>query len=163
MAIDKGRDEVRTCCPECKSLQCFTALDDLCCDISTTGDTPASQQFARDVAEYKQRCGPVACPAVPCRVAPSNVLHAQPAHPYTALLLAAVPEPDPRAEIPADEIQGELPSPLAPPSGCRFRTRCPFADETCAAVEPELREVDDGHFVACHHPLVEARAAAAAG
>ena len=67
-----------------------------------------------------------------------------------------VPVPDPAVAI-DDEITaaGELPSPIAPPSGCRFRTRCDRADERCAAEEPMMRKVADEHFVACHHPLVE--------
>jgi peptide/nickel transport system ATP-binding protein len=90
-----------------------------------------------------------------CEVAPAATLNQQPAHPYTALLLAAIPDPDPKAVIPPDEISGELPSPIDPPSGCRFRTRCPLADERCAAEEPVLRAVAEGHFVACHHPLLD--------
>jgi peptide/nickel transport system ATP-binding protein len=53
------------------------------------------------------------------------------------------------------DVSGELPSPVNPPSGCRFRTRCPRADERCAAEEPIIRAVAEGHFVACHHPLVD--------
>jgi peptide/nickel transport system ATP-binding protein len=89
-----------------------------------------------------------------CEVAPSDRLDRQPAHPYTALLVAAIPIADPH-QLPApDTIEGELPSPLAPPSGCRFRTRCPRATERCAAEEPEIRAVGPDHWVACHHPLI---------
>jgi len=78
----------------------------------------------------------------------------KPAHPYTAGLLAAVPTADPGFAEPAGgRVRGELPSPLDPPSGCRFRTRCPLATELCARVEPGLEAVGDGHTVACHHPL----------
>src|SRR6185503_11427692 len=89
-----------------------------------------------------------------CEVGPTERLFAQPAHPYTALLLEAIPVPDPTVKPMANVAVGEPPSPLAPPSGCRFRTRCPRADEQCAAVVPELREVAAGRFAACHHPLV---------
>jgi peptide/nickel transport system ATP-binding protein len=94
-----------------------------------------------------------------CEVASPDALFTRPAHPYTAALLSAIPVPDPSATMktPAS-LQGELPSPLAPPSGCRFRTRCPRAEDRCAREEPQLRPVLAGseHYVACHFPLVEA-------
>jgi peptide/nickel transport system ATP-binding protein len=90
-----------------------------------------------------------------CEVAPSASLYAQPSHPYTRMLLASIPEPDPDApELPMSVI-GELPSPINPPSGCRFRTRCPRADARCAAEEPQIQSVGDDHWVACHHPYTE--------
>jgi peptide/nickel transport system ATP-binding protein len=89
-----------------------------------------------------------------CEVAPTGQLFAQPAHPYTALLLEAIPVPDPSVKPATNLAVGEPPSPLAPPSGCRFRTRCPRADAKCAEVVPELRELAAGQFAACHHPLV---------
>jgi oligopeptide/dipeptide ABC transporter ATP-binding protein len=90
-----------------------------------------------------------------CEVAQSDEIYAQPAHPYSAALLASIPEPDPSVEQRGQaKLKGELPSPMAPPSGCRFRTRCPLAQDRCAVEEPVLRAVDDGHFVACHFPLV---------
>ena len=88
-----------------------------------------------------------------CEVGPSEQLFAQPAHPYTALLLEAIPVPDPTVRPAVNVPIGEPPSPLAPPSGCRFRTRCPRADAVCAAEVPELREVAPGQYAACHHPL----------
>ena len=88
-----------------------------------------------------------------CEVGPTERLFAQPAHPYTALLLEAIPVPDPTVRPAANVAVGEPPSPLAPPSGCRFRTRCPRADARCAAEVPELREIGQGQFAACHHPL----------
>jgi peptide/nickel transport system ATP-binding protein len=91
-----------------------------------------------------------------CEVGTPEVIYSNPAHPYTELLLEAIPEPDPdhRAKERAP-LQGELPSPLAPPSGCHFRTRCPRAEEDCAELVPEMAPTGDGRFVACHHPLVE--------
>ena len=90
-----------------------------------------------------------------CEVAPADAMYANPAHPYTDLLLRAIPVPDPTVRPDtAGRIQGELPSPIFPPSGCRFRTRCPRADARCEAEEPLLRGVDAGHFVACHHPII---------
>jgi peptide/nickel transport system ATP-binding protein len=89
-----------------------------------------------------------------CEVANPDMLYKQPAHPYTAALLAAIPIPDPN-QRPEDRppIAGEIPSPVAPPSGCRFRTRCPKAQEVCAQQEPEIREITPGQYVACHFPL----------
>ncbi len=77
------------------------------------------------------------------------------AHPYTAGLIATIPVPDPAAERAKTgaAIKGELPSPVNPPSGCRFRTRCPFAQERCAVEEPKLRSFGPGHVAACHFPL----------
>jgi peptide/nickel transport system ATP-binding protein len=90
-----------------------------------------------------------------CEVSPTERLFARPAHPYTALLLEAIPVPDPTVRPMANVPFGEPPSPLDPPSGCRFRTRCPRADARCAAEVPLLHEVGDGQFVACHHPLAQ--------
>jgi peptide/nickel transport system ATP-binding protein len=89
-----------------------------------------------------------------CEVAAPDVLYDAPAHPYTAALLGSIPVPDPTAPKAVSSLTGELPSPLSPPSGCRFRTRCPRARDRCASEEPQTRAVGDGHFVACHFPLV---------
>jgi peptide/nickel transport system ATP-binding protein len=88
-----------------------------------------------------------------CEVGPSQQLFAKPVHPYTDLLLQAIPVPDPDVRPVEGVAVGEPPSPIAPPSGCRFRTRCPRVDQRCSAEIPELREVAPGQFAACHHPL----------
>src|SRR3954462_7641121 len=89
-----------------------------------------------------------------CEIGPSEQLFARPAHPYTALLIEAIPVPDPDVRPTETVPVGEPPSPIAPPSGCRFRTRCPRADQRCSDEVPELRAVAPGQFVACHHPLI---------
>jgi len=78
-----------------------------------------------------------------------------PIHPYTLSLLSAVPIPDPRANAARQQIilEGDVPSPADPPSGCRFHTRCPYATEICSTDQPELIDHGNGHFAACHHPL----------
>jgi peptide/nickel transport system ATP-binding protein len=89
-----------------------------------------------------------------CELAPSARLYEAPMHPYTAALLASIPVMDPdRRHDALTLLAGELPSPINPPSGCRFRTRCPRAAARCAELEPEWREAEPGHFVACHFPL----------
>ena len=89
-----------------------------------------------------------------CEVGTPDQLYARPSHPYTSALLASIPVPDPSVRpTGATRLPGELPSPVDPPSGCRFRTRCPLAQERCAEVEPTMREVAPGHHVACHFPL----------
>jgi peptide/nickel transport system ATP-binding protein len=89
-----------------------------------------------------------------CEVGPSNQLFARSAHPYTALLIEAIPVPDPDVRPAEGVAVGEPPSPMAPPSGCRFRTRCPRADKRCAEEVPELKSIAPGQSVACHHPLI---------
>ena len=88
-----------------------------------------------------------------CEIAPSDVLYEAPAHHYTAALLASAVEPDPEATRTTVALAGEPPSPINPPSGCRFRTRCPRAEERCAEEVPEMRELAPGHQVACHFPI----------
>lgn len=90
-----------------------------------------------------------------CEVLPSDGLEQEARHPYTRLLLASVPSEADRDRPSEAGVAVDLPSPLDPPSGCRFRTRCPLATEVCRTQEPELREVATGHFVACHHVEVD--------
>ncbi|HOA94874.1 MAG TPA: ATP-binding cassette domain-containing protein [Quisquiliibacterium sp.] len=90
-----------------------------------------------------------------CELAPADALYGNPRHPYTAALLGCVPRVDRPTDYDDDALvlEGELPSPIDPPSGCRFRTRCPRARDECAQVVPEMRELAPGHRVACHFPL----------
>ncbi len=89
-----------------------------------------------------------------CEAGATTELYDRPAHPYTRALLASVPEPAPSVDPAEGVLTGEIPSPSNPPSGCRFRTRCPRATDLCAAEVPVMTAVGDDHFVACHHPHV---------
>ena len=89
-----------------------------------------------------------------CEISTPDSLYASPRHHYTHALVGSVPIPDPTKKVSGAMLQGEPPSPVDPPSGCRFRTRCPAATELCAAEEPQLRDMGGGDFVACHHPRV---------
>lgn len=88
-----------------------------------------------------------------CEVSSSDDLYRNPAHPYTEVLLSSIPVPDPTVAVKKVSVDGEPPSPVSPPAGCRFNPRCPNASDRCRSEEPTLREIEPGHFVACHHPL----------
>jgi peptide/nickel transport system ATP-binding protein len=89
-----------------------------------------------------------------CEVGSPDDIYERPAHPYTAALLAAIPVPDPGVQPDSEKVLGgEVPSPIHPPSGCRFRSRCPKAQPQCVTDEPEVRLLAPNHYVACHFPL----------
>lgn len=89
-----------------------------------------------------------------CEVCPTRDAYERPLHPYTQLLVNAAPEPDPvAARAEKQLLQGEIPSPINPPEGCRFCTRCPRATQLCRVRRPEMRDFGEGRLCACHHPL----------
>ena len=83
-------------------------------------------------------------------IAPSQSIYNEPCHPYTQALLTAIPIPDPKSTLQRTTLQGDLPNPANPPSGCTFRTRCPLAQMICIEEPPTMREIGEEHFVACH-------------
>src|SRR6185437_4190957 len=123
--------------------------------------------IAHDLALVKQVSDRVAVMYLGklCEVGHGEAVYREPLHPYTKALLDSIPSTEPGAKRATASIKGEPPSPINPPSGCRFRTRCPRAADKCALEEPVPREMAPGHLVACHFPLNEpvAPATAAAG
>ena len=90
-----------------------------------------------------------------CEICSTQEAYDHPLHPYTRMLIDSAPEPDP--EFHREDrllLQGEMPSPLPPPAGCRFCTRCPFATDECRQTPPEMKDYGGGHLCACHHPLL---------
>jgi peptide/nickel transport system ATP-binding protein len=83
-------------------------------------------------------------------VANSHVIYGMPLHPYTQALLSASPMPDPELKHKRILLKGDVPSPINPPPGCRFHTRCPYAKDICSENEPPLAEINPGHQAACH-------------
>jgi len=119
--------------------------------------------IAHDLALVKQVSDRVAVMYLGklCEVGPGESVYRQPLHPYTKALLDSIPSTEPGAGRATATIKGEPPSPIHPPSGCRFRTRCPRAADLCASEEPQPRELASGHLVACHFPLTAPAAATA--
>jgi len=109
--------------------------------------------IAHDLAVVYQACDRIGVMYLGrlVELAPSEELYRDPAHPYAKILLSAIPKPDPKLRH-AERLPltGEIPSPAAPPPGCRFHPRCPIAVERCSVDEPEWRELRSGHWVACH-------------
>ena len=90
-----------------------------------------------------------------CEICSTQEAYDHPLHPYTRMLIDSAPEPDP--EFHREDrllLQGEMPSPIHPPAGCRFCTRCPFATDECRQTPPEMKDYGGGHLCACHHPLL---------
>lgn len=89
-------------------------------------------------------------------LAPKEQLFLNPLHPYTEGLISAIPIPDPKLRHQREQIilEGDVPNPVNPPSGCAFHTRCPYATEKCAIQQPKMEEIEPGHFVSCHYPLL---------
>jgi len=121
--------------------------------------------IAHDLALVKQVSDRVAVMYLGklCETGPGDAVYREPLHPYTRALLDSIPSTEPSSTRASTVIKGEPPSPINPPSGCRFRTRCPRATDLCATDEPTPRELRTGHFVACHFPLTEAPPADAVG
>jgi peptide/nickel transport system ATP-binding protein len=108
--------------------------------------------ITHDLALAKHLCDRVAVMYLGqiVEIGPTETIIGSPMHPYTKALISAVPVPDPSSKRIGEVISGEIPSPIFPPPGCRFNTRCPYAHTRCIAEEPNLLETEEGHKVACH-------------
>src|SRR5690606_33541206 len=107
--------------------------------------------ISHDLAVVEYICDTLIVPYLSriMEIAPAAALYANPTHPYTRTPLSSIPSPDPGAKTQRQILTGDIPSPANPPSGCVFRTRCPFAIEACAGAVPALRETAPGHARAC--------------
>ena len=130
-------------------LQIHQQVDHLCLD----GDVERGDRFvAHDLAVVEHISHRVAVMYLGkiVELADKHSLFGRPQHPYTEALLSAVPVPDPAVQRKRVILLGDVPSPIYPPSGCGFQTRCPYAFDRCSIEEPALQEVLPGHFAACH-------------
>lgn len=109
--------------------------------------------ITHDLATAKYICDRIAIMylGLICEMGTLQQVYRKPLHPYTQALLTAVPVPDPQVRRTSPLPKGEIPSPISPPSGCRFHPRCSIAQENCATDEPDMRELEPGHLVACHY------------